>query len=212
VNQGEIQSGIDIVTGRDINVNRFGTRTAIGIAASPPGRYYVHRIPAETIAAINPGQDILVKSLAFDMLVLDASVVPVFATAMLTTGTVSRAALTVDFANPLAVATGFVGRDNDFAYLHVDNPRRLGRVIRRAIERGTIENLFLVLQLPTTTPFPGVSGLPPLIGVTLPGTFQGSWISDDGVTFALQPVDYRFSLVLSEPVPDDAAPQDTEDP
>ena len=72
VNQGEIQSGIDIVTGRDINVNRFGTRTAIGIAASPPGRYYVHRIPAETIAGINPGQDILVKSLAFDMVVVDA--------------------------------------------------------------------------------------------------------------------------------------------
>jgi hypothetical protein len=212
VNEGEVQSGIDIVTGRDINVNRFGTRTAIGIAASPPGRYYVHRIPAETIAGINPGQDILVKSLAFDMLVLDASVVPVFATAMLTTGTVSGGAVTVDFANPLAVANGFVGQDDDFAYLHVDNPRRLGRMIRREIERGTIENLFLVLQLPTTAPFPGVSGVPPLIGVTLPGTFQGSWISDDGVAFALQPVDFRFSLVLSEPVPDDAAPQDSEDP
>jgi hypothetical protein len=212
VNRGEIQSGIDIVTGRDINVNRFGTRTAVGIAASPPGRYFVHRIPAETIAAINPGQDILVKSLAFDMVVLDASVVPVFATAMLTTGTVNGDAVTVDFANPLAVATGFVGQDNDFAYLHVDNPRRLGRLVRREIERGIIENLFLVLQLPTTTPFPGVSGLPPLIGATLPGTFQGSWISDDGVTFALQPVDFRFSLVLSEPVPDDGIPQNTEDP
>jgi hypothetical protein len=95
---------------------------------------------------------------------------------------------------------------------HVENPRRLGRVVRREIERGTIENLFLVLQLPATTPFPGVSGQPPLIGATLPGTFQGSWVSDDGVTFALQPVDYRFSLVLSEPVPDDAALQDIEDP
>jgi len=212
VNPGKIRSAVDIVTGRDINVNRFGARTAIGIAASPPGRYYVHRIPAETIAAINPGQDILVKSLAFDMVVLDASVVPVFATAMLTTGTVSGAAVTVDFANPLAVATGFVGQDNDFAYLHVDNPRRLGRLLRREIERGTIENLFLVLQLPTATPFPGVSGLPPLIGATLPGTFQGSWISDNGVDFALQPVDFRFSLVLSEPVSNDAALHDTEDP
>jgi hypothetical protein len=212
VNAGKIRSAVDIVTGRDINVNRFGARTAIGIATSPPGRYYVHRIPAETIAAINPGQDILVKSLAFDMVVLDASVVPVFATAMLTTGTVSGAAVTVDFANPLAVATGFVGQDNDFAHLHVDNPRRLGRLIRRDIERGTIENLFLVLQLPTSTPFPGVSGLPPLIGATLPGTFQGSWISDNGVDFALQPVDFRFSLVLSEPVSNDAALHDTEDP
>jgi hypothetical protein len=203
VSQGEIQSGIDIVTGRDININRFGPRTAIGIAASPPGRYYVHRIPAQTIANINPGEDILVKSVAFDMVVLDGSVVPVFATAMLTTGTVnaSDGSVTVDFANPLAVATGFVGQDDDFAPLQFHNPARLGRLIRRGIDAGTVENLFLVLQLPTTAPFPGVSGLPPLIGATLPSTFQGSYISDDGVVFTLQPVDFRFSLVLSEPVP-----------
>jgi hypothetical protein len=203
VSNGEIQPGIDIVTGRDININRFGPRTAIGIAASPPGRYYVHRIPAETIANVNPGEDILVKSVAFDMVVLDASVVPVFATAMLTTGTVnaSDGSVTVDFANPLAVATGFVGQDDDFAPLRFATPARLGRLIRQGIDAGTIENLFLVLQLPTTGPFPGVSGLPPLIGATLPATFQGSYISDDGVVFTLQPVDFRFSLVLSEPVP-----------
>ena len=62
--------------------------------------------------------------------------------------------MTVDFANPLAVATGFVGQDTDFAYLHVDRPRRLGRQIRRDIENGTIQNLFLVLQLPTTARSP----------------------------------------------------------
>jgi Matrixin len=203
VGKGEIQSGIDIVTGRDININRFGPRTAIGIAASPPGRYYVHRIPAETIANVSPGQDILAKSALFDMVVLDSSVVPVFATAILTTGTVNAidGSVTVDFANPLAVATGFVGQDDDFAPLQFENPARLGHLIRQGIDAGTIENLFLVLQLPTTAPFPGVSGLPPLIGATLPSTFQGSYISDDGVGFTLQPVDFRFSLVLSEPVP-----------
>ena len=91
VNMGEIQSGIDIVTGRDINVNRFGARTRLGSPLLRPVAIYVHRIPAQTIADINPGQDVLVKSLAFDTLVLDASVVPLFATAMLTTGTVNAA-------------------------------------------------------------------------------------------------------------------------
>ena len=210
VNKGEIQSGIDIVTGRDINVNRFGARTGAGPLPSPPGRYLVARIPAQTIADINPGQDILVKALAFDTLVLDASVVPVFAMAMLTTGTFDPAteAITVDFANPLAVVKDFVGQDGDFAPLRIENPARVGRLIRREIDRGTIENLFLVLQMPTSTPFPGVSGLPPFVGVTFPSatmpSFRSSYVSDDGVIFSLQPVDFRFSLVLSEPVQDEA--------
>ena len=105
VNKGEIQSGIDIVTGRDINVNRFGAATAIGITASPPGRYSCPSHPCgDPIAAINPGQEILVKSFAFHTFVVDTSVVPTFATAMLTTGTVDvdTGAVTVDFANPFA--------------------------------------------------------------------------------------------------------------
>lgn len=66
---------------------------------------------------------------------------------------------------------------------------------------GSIENLFLVLQIPATTPFPGVSAQPPLIGLNTSGTIFGlSFLSNDaGVTFnRLNTVNFRFSLIMSE--------------
>jgi hypothetical protein len=71
---------------------------------------------------------------------------------------------------------------------------------------GWIDDLVLVLQIPTTTPFPGVSGQPPLIGLDggvatndVP-IFGLSYVSDNGgATWSRPAFNFRFSLVLAEP-------------
>jgi hypothetical protein len=52
-------------------------------------------------------------------------------------------------------------------------PRALGTVVQRGIERGLIQNLFIVLQIPKTSRFLGVSGTPPLIGLDGSGASDG---------------------------------------
>jgi hypothetical protein len=95
-----------------------------------------------------------------------------------------------------------VAQEADFSPLFIGKPRLLGRRIRRATDDGTIQNLFLVLRSPTETPFPGVSGQPPLVGLSTVMPMSGlSFTSTDGATFAPLPtLDIAFSLVLA-PVP-----------
>jgi hypothetical protein len=203
-----LSAGIDIVTSDSININNFGNRNGIGFGGVPPGTMYAVQVPASQIAAINPGGDILIQGVAFDTFVINASVVPVFAKATLTTGTVSGTTATINLANPLAQKNGFVGQENDFAPLYFNFPRALGAVVQRGIENGSIQNLFIVLQIPTTAPFPGVSGTPPLIGLdggVMPNDapiFGFSFTSTDGgATWTQVPnFNFRFSLVTSLPV------------
>ena len=203
-----ISSGINIVTSDSININNFGNRNFVGFTAPVPGRLYAVQVPASQIAAVNPGGGLIIQGVAFDTFVPNASVVPVFAKAVLTTGTVSGTTATIDLAHPLAQKNGFVGQDNDFAPFYFTFPRALGAVVQNGIERGTIQNLFIVLQVPTTTPFPGVSGLPPLIGldggvaVNDAPIFGFSFSSiDGGATWTQVPnFNFRFSLITSKPV------------
>jgi hypothetical protein len=88
----------------------------------------------------------------------------------------------------------------------------LGAAILNGIENGNIQNLFIVLQVPSTTPFPGISGLPPLIGIDGAGPPNGqpndvpifglSFASTDGGTTWLRVpgFNYRFSLIVSKPL------------
>ena len=206
VNAGHTRSGIDIVTSRAINVSNFGAQDFIGFTGVTPGTYYAVRIPAAQITAINPGEPLIAQALAFKTNVLDASVVPVFAEALLTTGTVNPdGTATLNLDHPLDRVAGFVGQDNDFAPLFLRRPRLLGQVIRWGVELGLIDNLFIVLRVPTSTPFPGVSAAPPLIGldggvaVNDVPIFGLSYTSPDGATFAPNPAfNFMFSLVLSE--------------
>ncbi|MEK6279609.1 MAG: hypothetical protein AABN95_04575 [Acidobacteriota bacterium] len=211
VNPGNTKDGNDITTNRTLNVNNFGNRNFVGFTLQPAGSYYVVRIPASQIAAINPGQDILIHSGAFDVNVSDASVVPIFTEAMLTTGTINPdTTASIDLLNPLAHAVGFIGQDDDFSPFYFKNPHVLGKKVREAIANGEITNLFLVLRLPTATPFPGISNRPPLIGLDGSGSVTGlpndvpmfgfSYVSTNGVTFnRVNNFNFRFSLVLSEP-------------
>jgi hypothetical protein len=207
-----LSSGIDIVTSDLININNFGDRNTLGVINAVPGTLYAVQIPASQITAVNPGGGLLIQGVAFDTGVADASVVPVFAKAMLTTGTVNGTAVTVDLVHPLVEKNNFVGQDGDLTPFYFLTPRLLGAAVLKGIERGEIQNLFIVLQVPTTTPFPGASGRPPLIGIDGAGTPNGqpndapifgrSFFSlDGGATWTQgQNFNYRFSLIVSKPL------------
>lgn len=216
VHNGATTDGVNIFTNRTININQFGSRNFVGFVGVPAGFYYAVRIPASTISAAIAslgGADVLFQSIAYGNNVTDASVVPIFSEALLATGTHDPMtnAVSIDLANPLERTTDFVGQDSDMAHFYFKNAHELGKRVRRGIEDGSIQNLFLVLRTPTTTPFPGVSGQPPFIWLdcTTPTAtgcaandvpiFNRSYFSADGVTFNLDPrFNFMFSLVLSE--------------
>ncbi|HEY8460985.1 MAG TPA: matrixin family metalloprotease [Blastocatellia bacterium] len=207
-----LSSRIDIVTSDSININNFGNRNFVGFTDLPPGALYAVQIPASQISSINPGGEFLIQGVAFDTFSANSSVVPIFAKAVLTTGTVNGTTATVDLAHPLAQKSGFVGQENDLSPLYFLTPRALGAVVRKGIEKGKIQNLFIVLQIPTTTPFPGVSGLPPFIGLDGSGSVDGqpndapifgrSFFSIDGGATWTQVTNFnfRFSLIASRPL------------
>jgi hypothetical protein len=205
---------VNIVTSRTINIDDFGTLDSFGYGGAPPGSYYAVAIPASEVTALSQGKPFAIKAAAFDTLVADSSVVPVFSEALLTTGTFTvdpgppvTGMASIDLAEPLARTTGFVAQEFDLAPLFFADPGALGATVRARIAAGEIQNLFLVLRVPTTTPFPGVSQLPPLIGLDgVPGGTNDvpinnrSFVSfDDGATFEVDPFfNYRFSLRLGK--------------
>lgn len=204
VNEGEVETGIHIVTNREININNFGTRDFVGFTGSPAGRYYAVRIPASQITAIAPGQDIYIHAAAFETILADASVVPLFAQATLATGSVTGATATVDLNDPLETTSAFLAADGDLAPFYFKNPHELGKRVKGEIEAGRITDLFLVLRLPQA-PFPGVSAFPPFIGLDGGGAvndvpiFGLSYTSDDGVTFnQVGNFNFRFQLIVSQ--------------
>ena len=203
VKVGKVTSDIDITTNRNLNINNFDALGGIGFINTPPGLYYAVRIPAAQVtallAAIPSTSQVSLHSVLFDTYVVDNSVVPVFARAMLATGSASGTVATIDLGLPLAVATGFVGQDGDFAPFYLQEGKELARIVRQGIASGSITDLFLVLQL-GDAPFAGVSGQPPLIGLDTAGPFRGlSFLSTDGVTFnQVATFDFRFSIAFSE--------------
>jgi hypothetical protein len=120
---------------------------------------------------------------------------------MITTGVINTdGTATINLADPLDQEEGFLGQESDFSPLFARWPRFLAHRIRQGIENGEIQNVFLVLQIPTTTPYPGVSGQPPLIGLNTTGAINGlSFVSSDGGATFTRRIDlnFRFSLVLS---------------
>jgi len=205
-------SGINITTNRTLNINNFGTRDFFGFANVTPGFYYAVRVPASQLAELTKRGNLVIQAAAFDTIVTDASVLPVFGEAILTTGTVNpNGTATVNLATPLARVTNFLSQETDFGLFYFDDPRSLGQTIQAGVRNRTISNLFILLRVPLTQPFPGVSGQAPFI--VLDGTnsatiandvpiFPLSYTSADGASFTRDPrFNFRFSLVLSEAVP-----------
>jgi hypothetical protein len=204
---------VDIRTSRTMNIDDFGTVDFVGYSV-PPGFYYAVAIPATEVTALSQGKPFLIKAAAFHTYPLNRSVVPVFSEAILTTGTFTVdpgppavGTASVDLAEPLARITGFMAQDNDLSPLFFPDPAALGATVRARIATGEIQNLFLVLRVPTTTPFPGISQAPPFIGLDgvpggvndVPINNRSFFSSDDGATFVLDPsFNYRFSLRLGQ--------------
>jgi len=199
VSRGGTRDGVDVITNRTIDITPFGNRNFVGFTGAPGGRLYAVQIPPGTM---NPAISELIHAAIFDTFVVDASVVPVFAEAILTKGTVSGTTATIDLRRPIERVAGFIGQDNDFAPFYFQNPHQLGKDVWKGVENGDIQNLFLVLRLPPA-PFPGVSGHAPLIGLDGGVTpndvpiLGRSFISDNGGATWTQSTtfNFRFGLV-----------------
>ena len=213
VKAGQTTPGADMTTSRNFNINRFGTRDFVGFTGQPGLSYYAVRVtPADFTAAVvaaaeaEESAELSLYALLFDTVVLDASVAPQFASALLTRGTISPdgTAASIDLDAPLASTTGFLGQDNDFAPFYLEEGHALAKQVEQEIVAGTLTSLFIVLRLPPS-PFPGVSALPPLIGLDggvasndVP-IFGQSFVSIDGTTFnRVANFNFRFSLGLVE--------------
>ena len=185
-----------------ITIAGFGARTNIGFVNPPAGGLiYAVQFPASQISALNGGNPTLLQMGLFDTLNLDASVPLVFARAMLTTGVINPdTTATINLATPLDSNVTFVAQDTDFAPYYFKNPHDLSEVIRLGIADGSIQNLFLVLQIPPA-PFAGVSAQPPLIGLSTQAPIMGrSYLSTNGgVSFSRRnDLNFRIGLVASQ--------------
>jgi Matrixin len=202
---GHTTSGIDFTTNVTAQVANFGTWDWVLYSDAPPGSYYAVRIPGEQVLAAAGGEHFALQSADFFTYVLDNSTLPLFAEAMLTTGrALPDGTAEVDLDHPLAGAAPFLAQEYDFAPLYFPLPSVLGRLVENGIRHGTIDSLFLVLRVPTSTPYPGTSGFAPVIGIDGPyfgfndvPVYGLSYRSFDGVTFFQDDWNYMFRLSLS---------------
>ena len=202
VNAGQTNDGTNIITNNQITIAGFGARNAIGFINPPAGGFiYAVQFPASQISALNGGNPTLIQMGLFDSSVVDASVPVNFARAMLTTGVINPdTTATVDLANPLDSSIAFLGQETDFSPYFFKNPHELSERIREGIADGSIQNLFLVLQI-NPAPFPGVSNQPSLIGLSLQAPILGrSFLSTNGgLTFNRRnDLNFRIGLVASQ--------------
>jgi len=174
VKAGATTSGIDFVTNKVDEIANFGRGDFLlarnidlqAGRATPAGRLYAVAFPAEQVAAIFANNLVRMHTALFFAAPGDASVLPLFAQAVLTTGTINPdGTATIDLQKPLQRIAPFVAQEGDFSPWYLKKSYRLTRKLRRRISRGTIEHVFLVLQLPTEAPFPGPNGFAPDIGV-----------------------------------------------
>ena len=203
VNSGQVRSGVNIVTNRVFNISRFGARLGYGFINPPAGGFiYAVAFTASDVSSLNGGNPTLIQAGLFDTCPADLSSPAIFANAWLATGVINPdTTATIDLANPLRTSVTFLGQDTDFAPFYFAEPKELSETIHAGIAAGTIQNLFLVLQIPGP-PFPGVSNQPPLIGVSnQPPILGRSFLSTNGgLTFTRRnDFNFRFSMILSVP-------------
>lgn len=202
VNAGQVNGGTDIITNQQFTLAGFGARNAIGFINPPAGGFiYATQFTAAQISAVNGGNPTLIQMGLFDTNVVDASVPVLWANAWLAKGVINPdTTATIDLANPLDRSVAFLGQDTDFAPYYFKNPHDLSETIRAGIADGSIQNLFLVIQIPPA-PFLGVSNQPPLLGLSTQAPILGrSFLSTNGgATFNRRnDLNFRVSLILSQ--------------
>jgi len=202
VNAGFANGGNNITTNDVFNISGFGGLTNIGFI-NPGANNFVYAVqfPASQISALNGGEPTLIQVGLFETHVVDASAPVLFANAWLAKGVINPdTTATIDLVNPLDSSVAFLAQDADFAPFYFKNPHDLSETIRLGIADGSIQNLFLVIQIPPP-PFPGVSNQPPLIGLSSQAPVLGrSFLSTNGgVTFNRRnDFNFRFSLIASQ--------------
>ncbi len=166
-----------------------------------PGTYNALRIFNADLRTAAMAGDLVISAGDFFTFTFEDSVVPVFAEALLVWGTASPDGkeATLDLQNPLRRTSGFVGQPFDFSPFYFDFPRALGAQVEAGLYTSPPRDLFLVLRVPLSTPFPGASGRPPVVGVSLDSPIlANSYRSPDGVTFIRRvDEDFLFRLVLT---------------
>lgn len=191
---------------------------------------YAVRLPAAQLSVVTEHSNTWIQGATFFTAPAGLSSVPIFAQAVITTGHVQTdGTASVNLSQPLFRVEDYVAQDRDFSPLYVDDPMQLTETVRQGLQQGTIDSLFLILQLPLTTPGPNSEA--PQIG--LDGFIEGliednddtpalglSYISEDGGatlipaanfisrhTTAVGDFNIMFALILSEwPRPSPSSP------
>ena len=177
-------------------VLRLGnTRLRDGLLLHPSGVFFAVRIPAANLTDAVGSQELAVTTALFHTGIADASVVPRFQRAALAFGKMEPdGSARVDLTRPLAESRPFLGQDDDSAPFYLPNSEKLGANLRRALDRGALDSLFLVLEGPDPSAKGG-----PAVGVFEEGPFSGnSFRSTDGVVFLPEADrDFLFELVIT---------------
>jgi Matrixin len=205
VRAGHTVSGIDFTTNVTQSVGNFGSWDYVLYADAPPGSYYAVRIPGDQLLTAAGGRHFALQSADFFTYVLDNSALPLFDEAVLTTGrALPDGTALVDLDHPLARVSPFLAQEYDFSPFYFRDPVGLGLWVETGIRHGLIDSLFLVLRVPTTTPYPGPSGYAPVIGIDGPyfgpndvPVYGLSYRSFDGQIFFQDDWNYMFQLTLS---------------
>jgi hypothetical protein len=204
VNAGQTNGGVNITTNDVFQILGFGARTNIGFINPPAGGFiYAQQFPASQISALNGGNPTNLQVGLFDTVMLDASVPAVWARAVLAKGVINPdTTATIDLANPLRSQVVFVGQDTDFSTFYFADPKDLSEVVRAGIADGSIQNLFLIVEI-LPAPFAGVSNQPTLLGLSTQAPILGrSFLSTNGgATFNRRnDLNFRIGLVASVPI------------
>jgi hypothetical protein len=177
---------------------------AAPVFVTPPGPLFAVRIPREQVLAVDNGFGIAIQAATFGTWPIDSTDIATYASAMITTGTVSEdGTVTVDTANPLEKKAPFIGQDFDMTPLYSRFPRALGLRAQHWLPHFN-QDLFVVLQFPLDEypGSPGYSRYGILAKYAQPGeTGAGtSYYSIDGGTTWVQEApgfDYGFGLVVA---------------
>jgi hypothetical protein len=171
---------------------------------SQPGPLFAVRIPREQILAVDNGFGIVIQAATFGTWPIDSTDIATYASALITTGTVSEdGTVTVDIANPLEKKAPVIGQDFDMTPLYARFPRALGWRAQHWLPLFN-QDLFVVLQF-SLDEYPGspeFSRYGILAKYAQPGeTSAGtSYHSIDGGTTWVQEApdfDYGFGLVVA---------------
>ncbi len=164
----------------------------------PAGAYLAVRIPRDDILNAFGGARIDVHGFTWKVNVFDNSTVPAFEEAMITDGVLNAdGTATLALNAPIYSESPFIAQDEDFAPFYLPSASAYGSLIFTWLRFNIIEEVFIVLRVSTTTPFPGASQLPPIFPIDLPGN-GNTFFSPDGATFFPQSFNALANLIVSE--------------